>query len=194
MKRTATATLAVGVCATFGAIAISQAAQPTRARSSWSVARYFTVLRPARAAGSALANSVPANTAKSLTKSGTLVSGLELEPAVASQVTLRGAKNGWVVPGKRGICLVLEVAHEIAQDCNEAASADTRGIVMVERSNANISIFGLIPDGATVSATSQDGSQEPVAVEGNVFSREGSGIQSVSVRNGGAVVSTTPVE
>jgi hypothetical protein len=193
MKRTATTTLAATLCAVFGAMAISQAAQPQRVRSGRSLASHFAVIRSARLAGSALTASLPANTAESLTRPGTLVSGLELEPALASNVKLRGTKHSWVVPGRRGICLVLETAREIAQDCNETAAADSRGLVMIERRDAGTGIFGLVPNGASVSATNSDGAQLPIAVEGNVFSYEGNGIQSVSVRNGRGFVTTTPV-
>lgn len=194
MKRTLVMALVASVCATLAAVGLSQAAphKTNRLPTGQDAAARFAVLRSARTA-SATEVTLPETTASGMTAAGALDAELELEPAGAVYVRFPQAQPGWIVPGKRGMCLVVESSIEITKDCALSASAEQRGIVMISRGPKSTTAYGLVPDGATVSATGESGEVSSVPVEGNVFAYRSAGLRAVSVHGLGAGVSTTPV-
>jgi hypothetical protein len=127
---------------------------------------------------------LPVETAQHLTEVGTETSEYELEPARAAYVALNSTDHGWVVPGRGGICLVLPSPSNrlyIGTTCASTANADAGGLVTVERPTSGPPVaYGLVPDGASVTAIDNDGSSTAVPVTGNLFMYGGQA-QSVSV-------------
>lgn len=194
MKRIPTTALAATLCAALGAVGMSQADTHTTGRrlAIRNSAAKFAVLRSARKASSS-ETALPPTTASDLTSSGAMDAALELEPARAAYVRFPQAQHGWVVPGRRGVCLVVASSTEITTDCAPSESAQQRGIVMISRDSKSTTAYGLVPDGASVSASGEGGGPSQVPVEDNVFAYQSAGLRSVSVHDGGADVSTTPV-
>jgi hypothetical protein len=194
IKRTLTTILVAAASAAVAAIAVSQAA-PTPTRSSHAAKRSqagkFSVLRLARLASSGTA--LPASIAKWETAPGALVSELELEPARSVPVEVNSTQL-WVTPGRKGMCLSVPGSFFMSSGCGSLASADAGGEIMAlwPRPGQAV-IYGLVPDGASVTITHADGSSTAVPVSNNVFMRADSTPKSVSVRLAGGSVTTTPV-
>jgi hypothetical protein len=193
MKRILITVFLAATAASMAAIAISEAA-PTPLRSphpARSTKRApdgrFSVLRSAKLAASSSEAALPALTIKRLTEPGTLVSELELEPTRASYVEINAAAHAWVIPGQRGICLAVHNGIAIVTVCGTLASADAGGLVIVKRPSSGPIIYGLVPDGASVTVTNRDGSSGCVPVTDNVFMYAGPTVQSVSVQTTGRV-------
>ncbi len=199
MKRILVTIFLATTTAALGAIAISQAAS-TPLRSSMPVRSTkrsldgrFSILRSAKLAASSSETALPALTDKRLTEPETLVSELELEPAHASYIEINATTHGWVIPGRSGMCLAVSMSVSIVRDCGPLASADAGGLVMVRRSSSGPIIYGLVPDGASVTVTNGDGSSSSVPVTSNVFMYADPTAQSVSVQAVGGSVKTTAV-
>jgi hypothetical protein len=194
MKRIFATALVASLCAALGVVGMSAAAphKTNKLPLGGKVAGRFAILRSARTASSDEAG-LPATTASSLTAPGAFDAELELEPSRAVDVRLPGEQHGWVVPGKRGICLVVASSIEITKDCALSASAAQRGIVMISRDSKSTTAYGLVPDDASVSAIGESGEAAPVPVEDNVFAYQAASLRAVSVHSAGSGVSTTPV-
>jgi hypothetical protein len=199
MKRMFVTVVLATTAAVLGAIAISQAAStPVRvARPVHTSAHHaraqFSVLRSAKVAASSSETALPALTEKRLTEPETLVSELELEPARAVYVQIDSSTHGWVIPGRRGICLAVATSISIVRDCGTLASADTGGLIMTRQTGSGPLIYGLVPDGASVTVNNGDGSTRSITVASNVFEYGDPMAQSVSVQPAGGGVKTTPV-
>jgi hypothetical protein len=190
MKRILITVVCATTTAVLGTIAMSQAASKP-ARSSKPVR--FSVLRSAKLAAASSETALPALTEKHLTEPETLVSELELEPARASYVEIDATTHGWVIPGRKRICLAVATRISIVSGCGSLASADAGGLVMVQRPSTGPIIYGVVPDGATVTVTDTDGSSNSVRVTSNVFRYAEPTAKSVSVRAGGGSAVTTTV-
>jgi hypothetical protein len=138
---------------------------------------------------------LPASYVNRLGKSGTLVEGYALRPALARRVTVGTAERGWVVPGRAGACLVVLASHGGPLDygCDSLARIKAGGIVMVRRLRTGPVANGLVSEDASVTVTTGDGKRMSVPVRGGVFSFDGA-VQSVSVRGANGRVTTTDVE
>jgi hypothetical protein len=185
----------------FGAIAVSRAASPHHKRPAEAAhpvrpaeapALYgrFAVLRSARLAASASPDTaLPAEYAEHLVEAGTIYAKFELEPAEAHVVPVAGTSGLWVIPGRNGICLAIPDAVLITTDCGSVAKATTDGLMVVQRPSSGPVVYGLVPDGASVSAEGMDGSATTVGVADNVFRRTAASLRAMSVRTAtGSVV------
>lgn len=194
--------LAAGA-AVFGAIAISQAAStPTAqkagresvarpAHRSNTLGRHFAVLGSAAKVSSA-GGELPAATAEHLTEPGTMVAQYGLEPDQSRSVGT-GSIQAWVVPGSSGICLVVPTpdGSAVATGCGPAADVSRTGIVQVQRPASGPVVYGLVPNGDSVTATSQGGTPSNIAATSNFFTYSGPNVQSVAIRaSNGSVVQT----
>jgi hypothetical protein len=122
-----------------------------------------------------------------------MVSEYKLEPAQARYIEGDGT-HAWVVPGGNGICLALPTAASITTGCGSLADASTEGLLVVERPSSGLVIYGLVPNGASVTVTNQDGSSAGVPVAGNFFAYGDPSAESVSVAKAdGSQVSTMTV-
>jgi len=201
-KRISIFVLAI-TAAAFGAIAISQAATTRvvhsakhthasrRARPiAASLDDHFAVLRSAKTAASSEA--LPAEYAKALTESGTMVSEFGLEPAHA-RVLDTGGTTVWVIPGRSGLCLGTPESDGVrATSCGSLEHADAEGVFIVQRPTSGAAtVIGLVPNGDTISIASQSGSSNSVAVANNVFTYSDSSEQSVSVHAANGSVART---
>lgn len=190
--------LAAGA-AVFGAIAMSQAAstpgaQPSHApvvrpahKSAATLIGHFSALRSAVAASSVPA--LPAATAEHLTEAGTMVAGYRLEPAQARYLGV-GGTQAWVVPGANGICLVIPTpdGSAIATGCGLATEVNRTGILQVQRPSSGPVVYGLVPNGDSVTVTNQDGSHSNVPVASSFFKYSGPAAQSVSIHSAAGTV------
>lgn len=200
VKRILITAVLAATSAAIAAIAVSQAASSTpvrasgHARSSTMGLRYFSVLHSARVATSS--EELPASTAKHLSEPGTEDSEYGLEPADARHVQLNASTHGWVVPGQAGVCLVVPSSNGdwISTDCGSVGSANVGGLVMVARPASGPVLYGLVPNGASVTVTNTNGSDASIPVADNVFMYADPNVQSVSVRAAGASVVTTSVD
>ena len=196
IKRILTTVLVAATSAALAAIAVSQAA-PTPTHHTRSVKRShigrFSVLHSAKAATSG-AGGLSAATAKHLTESGTLVAEMELEPARSVSVEINSTQV-WVTPGRNGMCLAVTEPLVEGRVCGSLANANAGGLVMVQRPISGPAVmYGVVPDGASVSITNSDGSSTSVPVVSNVFMHaDPTTAQSVSVRPVGGPTKTTPV-
>jgi hypothetical protein len=193
MKRTIVPILLAAIISAFAAITMSAASStPVRASArrvaNRSLKDTFSVLRSARVAAVSPEAALPAVTAKHLTELGTEISEYELEPARAAYVALISTDHGWVVPGRSGICLVLPSPSNrlyIGWTCVSTANADAGGLITVERPTSGPPVaYGLVPNGASVTATNKDGSSTTVPITSNLFMYGGQA-QSVSVHVAG---------
>jgi hypothetical protein len=200
-KRITIFVLVVGATV-FSAIAISQAASTGGRRTIHSADRNadvgtgglyarFSILRSAQTAASS-ADGLPLATAEHLTEPGTMVSEYEIEPANARAVDVNGTQ-AWVIPGANGICLAVPTPEgaAIAIGCGSLAEAG-KGILQVHGSSSGSAVvYGLVPNGDSVSVTNRDGSHSNVPVSSNFFKYSGSSAQSVSIDSAtGAAVET----
>jgi hypothetical protein len=192
--------LAAGAAA-FGAIAISQAASTSGSRPTNDTAtrkarvgtgvlyRRFSILRSAQASASS-ADTLPAATAEHLTEPGTMVSEYKIEPDNARSLDVNGT-HAWVIPGTNGICLAIPApdGSAIAISCGPLASTSKGGILTVHRPSSGPIVYGLVPNGDSVSVTNQDGSHSNVPVTSNFFMYSRPSAQSVAIHgSGGSVV------
>jgi len=190
-KRSVIFVLAVAAAA-FGAIAVSQAASTSGGRSA-NHARLHEKARGGtavlsrrspvlRSASIASATALPPATAEHLTEPGTMVSEYELEPAQARYLDA-GGTHAWVVPGSNGLCLAVPASdgNSIAIGCGPLADTSHGGILMVQRPSSGPVVYGLVPNGDSVTVTNQDGSHSNVPVASNFFTCSGSSAQSVAI-------------
>lgn len=175
MKRITT-TILLTLAMVLGAYAISQAASTSNDSSA----------QPSSSSSEAV---LPTSTAKQLTTPGTLTSEYELEPEHA---TYDAAARTWVVPGRKGVCLVMSVPDDSVVDagCGSLASADSGGLIMIRRSAAGPVIYGFAPTGMAVTITNKDGSTINPPVTNDVFMYSDTTASSVAVHVGGK---TTPI-
>lgn len=196
MKRTVITVMLATAFALLAAIAISQAASTTPGRSSRVVRRTasgherLSVFQTAKAASASPEAMLPAVTIRHLTEAGTLDSELGLEPTRATYVQFNSATHGWVVPGQSGMCLLVSKGIAILSDCGSLANVDAGSLVMVRESSSGPVIYGLVPDGASVTVANAGGSSSSVPVTSNVFMYADPAAQSVSVRAGASVTTT----
>jgi hypothetical protein len=194
----------VTVCfATIGAalalIAISQAAStgvspgPPAHHSKRVVRGRFSVLRSAKLASASPETALPTLSANHFTEPDTLMSELELEPDRATYVAIGSTEHGWVIPGRKGMCLAVRGAISIVSTCDQLSGAEHGGLVMVRQASAGPVFYGLVPDGASVTITNKDGSTSGVPVASDVFTYADPTAQSISVRPVGGSATTTPV-
>jgi hypothetical protein len=198
IKRGFKTVLVAATVAALAAIAVSQAAPtPAPLHHVLSTRRShigsFSVLHSARAATSGAAG-LSAATVKHLTEPGTLVAEMELEPARSVSVEINSTQV-WVTPGRNGMCLAVDEPLVEGRVCGSLANANAGGLVMVQRPISGPAVvYGVVPDGASVSITNTDGSSTSVPVTSNVFMlADPTTAQSVSVRPVGGPVNTTPV-
>ena len=195
------------VVAVFGAIAISQASSSrspvgrlnqqkkhVAARHHVTVARTllhrFAVLRAAKPAA---ALSLPPGLAKDFTESGTEVAKYQLEPTQARALKI-GAKQAWVVPGAAGVCLTVNEGLTGSYVCNSMQVAAKGGVLLMSRSPQAVSVYGLVPDGDSVTIR-VGGSERSVSTVSNAFGYEGGPSEAVSIHGpDGAVVETQSLE
>jgi hypothetical protein len=192
MKRALSIILVVSA-AVLGAIAVSQAASTSRhlARRA-----HFSVLRSANAAASTAAAALPASTAKYVTEPGTLAAEYEIEPAGAAYVEINATTHAWVIPGRKGMCLVVPVWKGLSIDtsCGSTANAAGGSLVMILQPSSGPVVYGLVPDGASVTVTNNDGTSKNVPVAHNVFLYAGLSARAVTVHPQGGEGFTTPIK
>src|SRR5271166_2156795 len=207
MRKRLIAILFGAAVAVFGVIAISQASNspspvnrlgPSKkhiaARHHVTVARTllhrFAVLRAAK---SASAISLPTGLAEGFTESGTEVAKYQLEPTQARALKI-GGKQAWVVPGADGVCLTLDQGQTDSYVCNSVQVADNGGVLLMSRSPKAVSVYGLVPDGDSVTVR-VGGSERSISVASNAFGYEGGPSEEVSIHGpDGAVVETQSLE
>jgi hypothetical protein len=200
MKRTIIPIVLAATISAVAAITISEASStPVRASArrvaNRSLKDTFSVLRSAKGAATSPGAALPAGTATHLTEPSAEVSEYELEPTRAAYVTLNPSVHGWVVPGRSGICLVLPSPSNpiyIGTTCASTTSVDAGGLISVERPTSGPPVaYGLVPNGASVTATGTDGSSTTVPITGsNLFMYGGQTVRSVSIHVPGAGVKT----
>jgi len=199
MKRTIVPILLAATISAFAAITMSEASStPVRASArrvaNRSLKDTFSVLRSAKVAATSPEVALPPKTAEHLTEPSAEVSEYELEPARAAYVTLTPTDHGWVVPGRSGICLVLPSPSNpiyIGTTCASITDADAGALVAVERPTSGPPVaYGLVPNGASVTATAMDGSSTTVPISGNLFMYGGQSVRSVSIHIPGGNVET----
>lgn len=189
MKRVIVTIVLATTVAAFVAIAVSEAsstpARTSARRMSRPLRDTFSVLRSAKIAESSPESALPANMAEHLTEPGAEVSEYELEPERAVYVGLTPTDHGWLVPGRSGICLVLPSPSNpiyIGTTCASIKSAEADGLVSVERPTSGPPVaYGLVPNGASVTANDTDGSSAAVPVTGDMFLYGGETVRSVSI-------------
>jgi hypothetical protein len=189
----------------FGAMAISQAASTSGGRApnltvgrkahvgTGVLYRRFSILRSAQASASS-ADRLPAATAEHLTEPGTMVSEYKIEPDNARSLDVNGTR-AWVVPGANGICLATPTpdGSAIAIGCGSLTDASD-GILQVHRPSSGPVVYGLVPNGDSVSVTNQDGSHSNVPVVSNFITYSGPSAQSVAIHGpGGSVVEAVTI-
>ena len=190
MKRTIVPILLAAAVSAVAAITISEASSaPVRASAGPALGRSlkdtFSVLRSAKAGATSSQAALPAATATHLTEPNAEVSEYGLEPARATYVALTSTAHGWVVPGRSGICLVLPSPSNpiyIGTTCASTTSADAGGLIAVERPTSGPPVaYGLVPNGASVTATDVDGSSTTVPITSGLFLYGGQTVRSVTV-------------
>lgn len=90
----------------------------------------------------------------------------------------------WLVPGNAGSCIYG--SGEFGAICTANDLAVTQGIfgVLVPIDGGAVTIHGIVPDDATVTATNTDGIPAPVTRSGNLFSVSGdTNLRGVTVHN-----------
>lgn len=204
-KRIIMVALAVA-SAVFGAIAISQAASTPHARPShrrtnkdatvW--LRHFAVLRSASAAS---ATPLPAGTVKHLNEPGSMIAEYQAEPEQAHYLEV-GGMQVWVIPGRKGLCLTtIEPGPKptgpglISTGCGWTSQVLASGVVQASWGGPGPSIvYGLVPDGDSVTITKKDGSHSNIPVSRNFFKCSGASGQVVTIHSAsGAVVGTQTI-
>jgi hypothetical protein len=199
MKRIIVPILLAAIVSAFAAITMSEASStPVRASArrvaTRSLKSTFSVLSRARAAAASPEAALPAVTAKHLTELGTEMSEYELEPARAAYVALTSVAHGWVVPGRSGICLVVPSPSNriyIGTTCASTTDAEAGGLYSVERPTSGPPVaYGLVPNGASVTAINKDGSTTTVPITSNLFMYGGQAVRSVSIRVSGEATKT----
>jgi hypothetical protein len=184
----------LAVATALTAIVVSHAASTSFVRSkSARLDDGFSVLGSAKLADSTSNTTLPALSVKHLSESGTLVAEYELEPAQARYIEINATTHAWVIPGRSGLCLAIPAFHGASIDvgCDSLARVNSGDFVMVRRPSSGPVIYGLVPNGASVTVTNQDSSSTGVPVTNNVFIYGDATAQSVSVQLGDGSVNTT---
>jgi hypothetical protein len=113
-----------------------------------------------------------------------------------------GGMQVWVIPGRKGLCLTtIESGPQstgpglISTGCGWTSQVLASGVVVANRGGPGPSIvYGLVPDGDSVTVNNQDGSYSNVPVSSNFFKYSGISGQTVTIHNaGGSVVGTQPI-
>ena len=153
---------------------------------------HFALLRAGDAVAASPARTVPGATATAVAQSGALTGEFELDPASASYVRLSATRHGWVIPGRRGICLAVSEGPFISRVCNTLARADAEGLVIASKTASGTVFYGLVPDGASVTALDRGGSATAIQVADNVFMEADARVESISIHAAAGAVATTP--
>jgi hypothetical protein len=178
--------------AAMAAIAVSHAASTVRSKPA-QLNDSFSVLGSAKLADSTSSTTLPALSVQHLSESGTLVAEYGLEPAQARYIEINASTHAWVIPGRSGLCLAIPAFHGASIDvgCGSLAKINAGGLVMVRRPASGPVIYGLVPNGASVTVTNQDSSSTSIPVSNNVFMYGDTTAQSVSVQADDGSVNTT---
>ncbi|HEY1833851.1 MAG TPA: hypothetical protein VGG08_05390 [Solirubrobacteraceae bacterium] len=198
MKRAGIAAIFATIAA-FCALTISQAvSKPSAAgqrRPTQAASGQFSVLGRGRAAAASPSTALPQSVDESLTKPGTIVSEYELEPDHAAFVEVDASTHVWIIPGHNGMCVAVPAFHgiSVASSCGPASSVNADGLIMVRRPSSGPVIYGVVPDGASVTVIDKDGSSVQVPAKNNVFVYVGGNPGSVSIRAASGALSTTSI-
>jgi len=154
---------AVGIALTVGvAVGSNQAASPTTTRTALSAA---ATVPPSDLASSyrflTAASSTPLPT--SLASNLGWASSYGISPSLGRDAGSIGTERLWLVPGSSGSCLELSDGGSV---CASNPVAEQRGLWLMLQpvSGAAPTVFGIVPDGATVSGDSASISRSANAV------------------------------
>jgi hypothetical protein len=179
--------------AALTAVVVSGAASTSTVRSTARLGDSFSVLSSAQLADSTSSTTLPAVSVQHLSESGTLVAEYELEPAQARYIEINATTHAWVIPGRRGLCLAIPAFDGASTDvgCGSLASVTAGGLLVVQRPSSGPVIYGLVPNGASVTVANQDSSSTSVPISNNAFVYHDTTARSVSIQLGDGSTSTT---
>ena len=125
----------------------------------------FAILRQPRQGNDALS----AAAASGVDTAGGVSEHYGINPALAR---FAGSVNGtaiWLVPGSTGSCIATNTAGGICGP-NDLISEQGAVLALVPTSGSSATVYGIVPDNATVTATDAAGNQRLIALSGNAFS------------------------
>jgi hypothetical protein len=127
-------------------------------------------------------------------QAGAMVAQYGLEPDLAKYAGSPDGTSVWFIPGQSGSCIVIGSGGG-ACGPNAPIAAQGIDVGVVPTSGAPSTVFGVVPDGATITATSSPGPDAPVPVSGNAFgvsSAHGIRTFTITLRNGAKSSETLP--
>lgn len=129
-----------------------------------SIESSFAIARTARTTQDTL----PAEAVQSLEASGSLAVHYGVNPALARFAASISSTSVWLVPGDTGSCIWIEGQ---GAECgpNELVSTQGLALAAVPVSGSASSVIGILPDGASVTASNEDGSSANVTTSGDAY-------------------------
>lgn len=127
------------------------------------------------------ADSLPAEAEATVTHAGNSLS-YGLDPSQARLVGEAGGSKIWLVPGTSGSCLYDALSGGAACAANAEVSAYGLSLLLVPVSGAQPTLVGLLPDGASITATDSRGSKTSMPTSSSVFRVTGYGGGNVTIQ------------
>jgi hypothetical protein len=124
----------------------------------------FAAARTARGT----ADGLPLGSSKSLTAAGSLAVHYGVNPALTRLIGVVNGTAVWLVPGSTGSCIWV---GEEGAECAPNYIVTTQGLALtrVPLSGAPSSTLGVLPDGATVTASNDNGSPATISHAGAAY-------------------------
>jgi hypothetical protein len=113
----------------------------------------------------------------------------------ASLARFAGSADGtamWLVPGSTGSCVATDTAGGTCGP-NDLMSQHGAVLALVPTSGGPATVYGIVPDNATVTATDAAGTQSSIPLSGNAFSVSGASAVSFTIHTAsGDITHTLP--
>jgi hypothetical protein len=157
--------------------------------------RHFSVFGLARSASTQQAVALPVNIQQTLEQP----TEYELEPAQAQFVTLDANTHAWLVPGRRGLCVIVPASVDGSEVGNipssssgpvgggevcAAAGKAVDGEVLMRQINPASGegvVVGLAPDNASITLIDKNGGTTRAQVTGNLYTTRDQSLAAVRV-------------
>jgi len=127
------------------------------------------------------ADALPAAAQATVTQGGNSSHGLN--PSLSRLVGEAGGSKIWMVPGTSGSCLYDTLSGGAVCGSNTDVSSHGLSLLLVPVSGAQPTLVGLVPDGATVTATDATGAETAIPTSSSVFRVTGNGGGKVTIQS-----------
>lgn len=157
---------------------------PSPSGMATSIPAQLSAAYPFLSAARQAADTFPADGAQTL--SDGIASHYGVNPALAMAAGSVGGSTVWLVPGATGSCVYDSQSGGAECASNDVVTSQGIALTLVPVSGGDTTVVGVLPSGASVTATNATGTSVPVAQDGSAFYVVGAQGGSVNVQTSAA--------